>query len=147
MRNSSVKCASIQFSPSVGATVRQVCQNAWNVLTRTLYGCKYIVSVITGFRMKCRGNIVTDIEVVKLTRMNLILGFLNSNLESPQEKHFVLMDSFCDSTNVHSLWSESSLNLLFHLTLNLCVLFSKDGVYEEFPFLPNVILNCSMKVP
>jgi len=50
--------------------------------------------------------------------MNLILGFLNNNLENLQEKHFVLTDSFCDSRNVRILWSGSDLNLLV-VSLNL----------------------------
>lgn len=45
-----------------------------------------------------------------------------------------------DQKQVQILW-------LFYLALKLCVLFSEDGVYEGFPFLPNGVLKHSMNVP
>lgn len=60
----------------------------------------------------------------------------------------MLMDSF-DILGTHIFYGQNLAWIfwLFPLSLKLCVLFSEDGVSEGFPFLPNGVLNCNMKVP
>lgn len=61
---------------------------------RTLCGYKYIVSVISAFHMKCTGDIVTDVEVVKTRQDESHPGLLKSQPRKSSGEMFCTYEFF-----------------------------------------------------